>query len=221
MLAGMQGIERLIGLYEIGGPIIAVLLVMSIVAMTIVIAKIGQFVIMRSYRLAEARAAVAAFIAGDPEQAATWAASARTPASLLAQRAIDGLIHTPDSEARLREEIARLGNDRLRGLRRGLRLLELIAALAPLLGLLGTVLGMIEAFQALERSGATSDPGALSAGIWQALSTTALGLAVAIPATAAASLLDAHVQRVGEEMDSLMTALFTERPRPVPAGDAG
>jgi len=211
----MTGIDRLVSLYHTGGPVIALLLAMSVTALAIVIVKIAQSLFSGSHRLREARAAVRAFTAGDLDAAEAWASSARRPAADLIGRAIAGLREHETDEARLREEIARQGQDQLRRLRRGLRPLELIASLAPLLGLLGTVLGMIDAFQALERTGNTSDPAVLSAGIWQALSTTAVGLAVAIPAVAASTWLEARVQHLGEELDSLATELFTRRPAPL------
>ena len=66
-------------------------------------------------------------------------------------------------------------------LERGFRLLDSVAQLAPLLGLFGTVLGMIEAFQSLQAAGAQVDPSILAGGIWVALLTTAVGLVVAMP----------------------------------------
>jgi biopolymer transport protein ExbB len=63
----------------------------------------------------------------------------------------------------------------------GFRLLDSVAQLAPLLGLFGTVLGMIEAFQSLQDAGAQVDPSILAGGIWVALLTTAVGLVVAMP----------------------------------------
>ncbi|MDO6806083.1 MotA/TolQ/ExbB proton channel family protein, partial [Wenyingzhuangia sp. 1_MG-2023] len=84
-------------------------------------------------------------------------------------------------EAALREETLRLARIEVGKLTQGLRPLEVIANIAPLLGLFGTVLGMIEAFQAMEAAGSKVDPAVLSGGIWQALLTTAGGLAVAIP----------------------------------------
>ncbi|MBR9862213.1 MAG: MotA/TolQ/ExbB proton channel family protein [Rhodobacteraceae bacterium] len=75
----------------------------------------------------------------------------------------------------------------LAALRSGLRPLELIVTIAPLIGLFGTVLGMIEAFQGLETSGSQADPSVLAGSIWEALPTTAAGLAVAFPAAVALS----------------------------------
>lgn len=95
--------------------------------------------------------------------------------------------------------------------RRGLRALDLIATIAPLIGLLGTVLGMIEAFQALQEAGSRADPAALAGGIWQALLTTAAGMAVAIPASMALSWFDSVTDRLQAEMEDLATRIFIAR----------
>ena len=60
--------------------------------------------------------------------------------------------------------------------------LEIIAQVSPLVGLLGTVIGMIDSFNELELGGSLVDPSILAGGIWTALLTTAMGLIVAIPA---------------------------------------
>ncbi|MEL6601514.1 MAG: MotA/TolQ/ExbB proton channel family protein, partial [Pseudomonadota bacterium] len=62
------------------------------------------------------------------------------------------------SDADARDETSRVARNLLAEARTGLRALELIATVAPLIGLLGTVLGMIEAFQALETTGTRADP---------------------------------------------------------------
>jgi biopolymer transport protein ExbB len=84
-----------------------------------------------------------------------------------------------------------------------------IATLSPLLGLFGTVLGMINAFQELEGAGNQVDPGILSGGIWLALMTTAIGLAVAIPSVLAHNWLDRRVERHERFMESSVTQVFT------------
>lgn len=66
-------------------------------------------------------------------------------------------------------------------LQRRCRLLQLIGALAPLLGLLGTVLGIITMFQEVAQHQGPVTPALLASGMWQAMSTTAIGLVVAIP----------------------------------------
>jgi biopolymer transport protein ExbB len=80
-------------------------------------------------------------------------------------------------------------------LERGFRLLDTIAQLAPLLGLFGTVLGMIEAFQSLQEAGSSVDPSLLAGGIWVALLTTAVGLAVAMPTSMILTWLESRTAR--------------------------
>ena len=86
-------------------------------------------------------------------------------------------------------------------LRRYLRLFHGIATISPLLGLLGTVLGMIRAFNAVATSDAMGRPELLAAGISQALLTTAAGLTVAIPAIVAHLYFVGRVDRLVIELD--------------------
>lgn len=74
-------------------------------------------------------------------------------------------------------------------------MLKLIAAVAPLLGLLGTVTGMIETFQSITLFG-TGDPKLMASGISQALMTTVLGLVVAIPVLFLHNILQAKSRRI-------------------------
>ena len=105
----------------------------------------------------------------------------------------------------VREECVRLANKDLNEARRGLRIIDLIITIAPLVGLLGTVLGMIEAFQALQDSGAQADPSALAGGIWEALLTTAAGMGIAIPASILLSWYDSVVSNIQADIENLAT----------------
>ena len=69
---------------------------------------------------------------------------------------------------------------------------------------------MIEAFRQLEAAGNQVNPAILSGGIWQALLTTAVGLAVAIPVVAILNWLERRVDGLAHEMDNLVTQVFTE-----------
>ncbi len=89
------------------------------------------------------------------------------------------------------------------GLRRYLRLLNGIATISPLLGLLGTVVGMIQAFNAIATADALGRPELLAVGISQALLTTAAGLCVAIPALIAYLYFVSRVDRLIMDMDAL------------------
>ena len=89
------------------------------------------------------------------------------------------------------------------GLRKHLRMINGIATVCPLLGLLGTVLGMIKAFNAIVAAGAMGQPELLAGGIGQALITTAAGLSVAIPALIAYMFLTSRVDKLIIEIDAM------------------
>jgi len=110
-----------------------------------------------------------------------------------------------------REETERVARKYLAEARQGLRALEVIATVAPLLGLLGTVLGMIVAFQALQQNGARADASVLAGGIWEALLTTAAGMAVAIPAAVALAWFESVIERMATDMEDLATRVMVAR----------
>lgn len=88
--------------------------------------------------------------------------------------------HAAHSED-IRAEVAYLFHKNFKPVNNALTWLKLIAAVSPLLGLLGTVLGMVRVFRAIAEN-VSPDPTMLAAGIWTALVTTVMGLVVAIPA---------------------------------------
>ncbi|MDY6815909.1 MAG: MotA/TolQ/ExbB proton channel family protein [Pseudomonadota bacterium] len=84
-------------------------------------------------------------------------------------------------QASLRALARRLVEAHIRYFEKGLKTLSLLANTAPLLGLLGTIIGMISAFRVIESQGAGVNPQMLAGGIWEAMLTTGVGLAVALP----------------------------------------
>jgi len=192
-----------------GGPVVAILLVLSVAALGIVFLKLWQFHRARLGDRKAAHEALHLYQAGKADEALALLRGARNPVAQVLGRAIRGQ-RRGLAETRIREEVVRYGGDLLEDLRALFRPLEVIASLAPLLGLFGTVLGMIEAFQRLSEAGSRVDPSILSGGIWEALLTTAVGLAVAIPVVAILNWLERRVDRVAHELDSLVTRVFTE-----------
>lgn len=85
--------------------------------------------------------------------------------------------------------------------------LATVASVSTLLGLLGTVTGLVTAFHQIELSGGTVQPSDLASGIWEALITTVFGLVVAIPALAAYHLLDHQAGRMALKMEWLISYL--------------
>jgi biopolymer transport protein ExbB len=97
-----------------------------------------------------------------------------------------------------RERLEDAGRQLARQLERGLDWLSTLAAVSPLLGLTGTILGMIQVFQRITVAGA-GDAQVLAGGIWMALITTVLGLVIAIPALVLRQILVSRLEaRVGE-----------------------
>jgi len=96
------------------------------------------------------------------------------------------------------------------GLRRYLRLINGVATVAPLLGLLGTVVGMIQAFNDIATADAMGKPELLAAGIGQALITTASGLTVAIPALIAYMFFLSRVDRLVMDIDVVAQDVVAE-----------
>jgi len=94
-------------------------------------------------------------------------------------------------------------------LRRGLGILSLLAAIAPLLGLLGTVTGIIETFQSITLFG-TGDPRVMSGGISQALVTTVMGLVAAIPLLFLHSFLSTKSNRLIHILDEKSAAFVAQ-----------
>ncbi|MCG8591565.1 MAG: MotA/TolQ/ExbB proton channel family protein [Proteobacteria bacterium] len=194
-----------------GGPIVAVLLGMSILSLSIVLVKWRQFARARLRRLGGCEAALRDAQGGDRAAALARLDADPHPAARVLEAALaDG----PEDPALRREEVARVGQAQLGALESSFRGLETVASLAPLLGLLGTVIGMIRAFMQLETARGPVEPALLAGGIWEALLTTAVGLAVAIPTSAALAWLESEVDRVRRAMGDLATRALSSRPEP-------
>ena len=197
------------GLLGAGGPVVAVLLAMSVFALALVLLKLYQFRKARLRDQTPVREALGLHRSGQSGRALDVLATTPNPVAEVLALAIRGHGRRDLDLDTVREESARVAARRLARLRAGLRPLEVIASLAPLLGLFGTVLGMIEAFRQLERAGMQVNPAVLSGGIWEALLTTAVGLAVAIPTVAVHGWLEHRVDRVADWMEDAVSGAFT------------
>lgn len=104
--------------------------------------------------------------------------------------------------------ISRLGTKEVRNLEKHLRGLAIIGNIAPLLGLLGTVTGMIGAFMKIEELGGRVDANALAGGIWEALLTTAAGLSVGIPTLVAYHYFEGRIDNIAAQMKEVASELL-------------
>lgn len=180
---------------DLGGPVVGILVIASFVALTLVIYKIFQFYILEIGRTKDARRAIVLWQNGQTHEAINLIKQKR---GLIAQSAYLVLnrlaVEMPADKDKIEDAVETLATDRLHNLQSGMKALDTIAQLAPLLGLFGTVLGMIDAFKALQGAGSNVDPSILAGGIWVALLTTAVGLAVAMPITLILSYFETRLE---------------------------
>lgn len=186
----MSAAPSLSSVFEQGGPIVAVLAVASVVATAVFLLRL---LLLRGGRIAPPRLRdrVHALVAQHkPDEALTLC---RMDDSSLARLCAAALERRAAPRADVKERLLEVGRREAAELLRGLVVLETVAVIAPLLGLLGTVWGMIEVFRTIESHG-VGDAAALAGGIGTALYTTLAGLLVAIPVRVAHSWLQSAAE---------------------------
>ncbi|MEO9874754.1 MAG: MotA/TolQ/ExbB proton channel family protein, partial [Anderseniella sp.] len=166
-------LQSLTHIMSLGGPVVLILAVLSVLALAVTGLKVWQ--LFRIGRSDDRRIhrALSAWRNGNRAKALASLKSQKGPAPAILARMIPAVDAVP-VEA-VREDVERIAGRQLAEMRSGLRVLDAIAQVAPLLGLFGTVLGMIEAFRQLQAAGSQVDPSMLAGGIWIALLTTAVG----------------------------------------------
>ena len=102
---------------------------------------------------------------------------------------------------------------------RGLRLLRFIGTLSPLLGLLGTILGIIQIFRVIAAHTGSISPSLIASGLWEALLTTAVGLIIALPALLMTHIFQALADRQLRDLCARLNALSLSFATPTAAGN--
>lgn len=202
-------IQAALDFLVLGGPAIWAIGALSVLAVALILWKVWRLALLGAWSKGKAQDAVAAFVAGRADEARAIVEGRRGVRSRVTAHAMAARASMAEADAR--EETTRFAKRALAEARSGLRGLELISTIAPLLGLLGTVLGMIAAFQALQVAGARADPATLAGGIWEALLTTAAGMAVAIPAATALTWFESIIDQLRLDMEDAATQIFTAR----------
>ena len=177
-----------------------VILGCSVMALAIILIKLVQFHRVRFHRTGFVNRALDALSAGRTEDALGIVRGNPHPIARVLETAMVDSQDRELSSGDVQADVSRVGSAEIQRLESMLRGLSALAQLSPLLGLLGTVTGMIEAFMELQNAGARPDPGALSGGIWEALLTTAFGLMVAIPAMGAFYFFEGEIDRLRASM---------------------
>jgi len=196
-----------------GGPVMVPLALCSIFALAVVLDRV--WALRRKRVLPPELISAARRFRPEDEPAALLSPCQRRPGPLAS--VLRAVLEEPPRERELAvERVQTSGRRAVRELERGLVALEIIAAISPLLGLLGTVLGMFNTFQVIAEQG-LGDPGALSGGISEALITTIFGLGIAIPAAVAQSYfshrVDDLVLEIEEHGGELIDRLYPDGER--------
>lgn len=197
-----------LSLLQKGGVMMFVLMSMSVYSLAIIIFKIIQFRKSNLFDRSFIEPALAEIREGDRLKATLTLEKIPGPVARIMRVTFACVANREISQKSREAEITRVGSGDIRYLESYLRPLEMVAMIAPLAGLLGTVIGMIQAFSKLSLSGTRVDPTMLAGGIWEALLTTAGGLAVAIPALAAHYILDGIIEKVRATMKDVSVQIL-------------
>lgn len=207
-LGNMLAALPLFAMIRDGGWTMWLIAALSVITLAVVLWKVGSLWRLGVWGGRHSRRAIELWTQGRRHEAIQQVRGRPSARARVAQAAIGTSLDPRFDDQAAREETARVARQVLYRSREGLRALELIATIAPLLGLLGTVLGMIAAFQVLQNSGNQADPSDLAGGIWVALLTTAAGMAVAIPAGVALSWFESIADRLQADLEDLATRVF-------------
>jgi len=180
-----------------GGILVGPILGCSVLALAIFLERLIRFARLRiqSFELVEK---VAQHVRnGEHNQALELARGSRSPMGRILANTLE--VMDQDRET-LETVIVHSTDEEVRELSRYLQALATIGNIAPLLGLLGTVLGMIKAFMVIQQMGGKVNAAVLAGGIWEAMLTTAMGLAVALPTMVAHSYLAFRVDKYDAQL---------------------
>tara|TARA_B100000315_G_scaffold44450_1_gene39374 strand:- start:19 stop:675 length:657 start_codon:yes stop_codon:yes gene_type:complete len=192
-----------------GGPVMFILLGFSIFAFAIIFVKLIQFFSAALAKTNKIEEVLSKLNGSNAKKLLSEIQKIKSPMA----RIIEIVIVTKgdrrfDKESR-EAEISRIISVEIRALENYLGGLEVVASISPLLGLFGTVLGMIKAFLNLEKAGSQIDPALLAGGIWEALLTTAFGLAIAIPALTAYHLFENKISNTRDKINDAVVRTNT------------
>lgn len=189
-----------------GGPVMYILVLVSIFGLTLILVKLYQFYKMGAYNDGKIPIIMNSFYQGEIESIPTEYNHPAIDVMLTCHKCAKSEDMTIEQ---IQSEVSRVGSGIIREMESYLRGLSAIAHLSPLLGLLGTVLGMIQSFYQLQEAGSKVDPSLLAGGIWAALLTTAFGLTIAIPVMSSLYYLEGVVDRVRATMKDASIQLLS------------
>lgn len=185
-----------------GGVVMYPILLCSLIAVYI---AIERYLVLRKAQLDVGQFMMkvkSIFHQGDVSAVLAFCSQKDAPIANIVRR---GILKHDQGDEKVREAVEVAGREEVYHLERRLPVLASMAGIAPMLGFLGTVVGMISAFQQIESLAGNVNPADLAGGIWVALLTTAFGLAVGIPAYAVYNYFVSRVARFVHEMEVTTT----------------
>lgn len=188
-----------------GGVLVIPIMLCSVLALAIFLERTVRFAVLRRRGRRVADQVSALVREGKMSEALEAALKSRSPMGRVLAQGLEVI----DADRETLETVLTHGvEEEVRDLSRYLQALATIGNIAPLLGLLGTVLGMIKAFMAIQQLGGKVDASILAGGIWEAMLTTALGLCVALPVMVAHSYLTSLVDRYEARLQDGVVRFF-------------
>ena len=189
-----------------GGVLVIPILLCSVLALAIFAERLIRFSRMRSRGAGLAEKVVGLIHSGKEKEAYDAAIKSNSPMGHVLAQAIG--VKNQDRET-IETVLASATANEVRDLSAYIQALATIGNIAPLLGLLGTVIGMIKAFMVIQQMGGKVNAAVLAGGIWEAMLTTALGLCVALPTMVAHSYIVARIDKYEAQLEGGSVAFLT------------
>ena len=190
-----------------GGVLVVPILLCSVFALAIFVERLIRFAKMRSRGAGLARKTIELIHQGKSDDVEPMLAESNSPMGRVLAKAMQ--VRNQDRET-VETVITHSTEEEVRNLSSYLQGLATIGNIAPILGLLGTVMGMIKAFMVIQQMGGKVNAAVLAGGIWEAMLTTALGLSVALPTMVAHSYLLARVDKYEARLQEGAVAFMTD-----------
>jgi len=190
-----------------GGVVMWPILMCSVLALAIFLERLVRFSRMRSRGAGLSEKVIRLIKTGEIKAAEEKAINSDSSMGRVLAQAIR--FKDRDRET-LETVVMHAAEEEVRNMSSYLQALATIGNIAPLLGLLGTVLGMIKAFMVIQQMGGKVNAAVLAGGIWEAMLTTAFGLAVALPTVVAHSYLLARVDKYETRLNDGAVKFITE-----------
>lgn len=191
--------------------VFAALGLLSLLSISVALFKWIQFARLGVGRRKRAEEILDSWLSGRADEAVRMATQRQTVLARILQAVFSGVRAKP-GDATYAEELGRqTAIIELAQMTDRLRTLEMVVQAAPMLGLLGTVIGMIDAFSALATSEGAVDPTILAGGIWTALTTTALGLSIALVTFFIATWFESRIDRERNLIETAISAAIHGR----------